>query len=263
MCKFTVWACTKCLKIERPRRIASKKELPKRRYYALIEEERCGYWYCNAGDSAFVPAVSADTADRATCGDQMCVLDKCECQITTWDCCTARRYRRGRSQFYPFVYSIVVNASRDELRDADRLRIEPYYLPTLSAKTVLGHLMDTLPDDDYAVWYATYKEHNLGRYMNNYTFYISTFYKDDDDDDDRLRYLVKVVRRYGDVCPQLYEGVLSKFLKLRSLLREERRLDRQRQSGQLAFESYSLVIERRQSKRDQKKHAEIDRRDRI
>lgn len=250
MCKFEVWACTKCFKVERPKTIKSKRALPKRRYYILIEEVRCDYWYCNATDSAFAPAVSIDTA-QATCGDQMCAVDRCKCVINTWDCCRARRHRRGRSECYPYFYSIDVSARRDdEVRsDVDRLRIEPYYLPTLDAKTVLACLMDILPDDDYVIWYTRYDETNVGHYMGNYSFFMSTYYKDDVADS-RLFYSVKVVRRYGDACPQMYEGVLGKFLRLRSLLRKERRAGSQRLGEQLSFESYSVVIARRQSKKE-------------
>ena len=200
MCHFVILLCLNCLSSRRPRLLPQDISADS---VSLFEEVSCGYWYCYAlRDEA-----PSYVQPGHTCGDQLCEVHFCNANVINRLCCSdlapnVEAYRR----FRPAQPSIPRSFC-----------IEPYLVPVLTNRQLLLLLCECVTDTDSEV--AIYFDKLL--VAENYNFYFST-YCIWNGVSTRNRYRVKVERHQGETHPQLYEGSLAKFLKLRKHIRRQR-----------------------------------------
>ena len=129
-----------------------------------------------------------------------------------WNCCSGDT---------PVFYRRYVVESK-EVRE---LRIEPYLIPVLTNRQLLLLLLDHFHDSDSQIVTTCYDD-KLIVVVDDYKLYFSTYYvyvKGSTHDSSKVRYQVRVERFDEKADPQIYDGLLSKFLKLRALHRRRRR----------------------------------------
>lgn len=202
MCKMYFPRCWVCKKRQPVRRVISaiapaKRDLASSVLY--LEEDPCGYWYCKFQSLESL----ADYENRVgdTCGEQMCDPTKCRLIEVKVDCCF-----RGAN-----FYSVVKFATTTTQRIP--VTLDDYLTPHLSSFQLARLLY-------FRLAYRDFKRLRIGGAIDftDYASYRITVYGDVD----RICLVVKVTRKDGDRCPQIFEGSYCRFLAL-SFWKEEKR----------------------------------------
>ena len=202
MCRFVLLCCVNCRSVRRPKLLEGKNI--ETATANVFEETSCGYWYCDALRDELSPL----RRSHETCGDQFCELDRCKASPVMWNCCS------GDSPIFYRRYVV-------ESKEVRELRIEPYLIPVLTNRHLLLLLLDHFHDSDSQIATTCYDD-KLIVVVDDYKLYFSTYYvyvKGSTYDSSRVRYQVRVERFEEKADPQIYDGLLSKFLTLRALHR--------------------------------------------
>ena len=205
MCRFVLLWCVNCRSARRPELLGKDIDIATTN---VFEEVSCGYWYCDALRDELSPL----RRPHETCGDQFCELDRCKAKPVMWNCCS------GDTPVFSRRYVV-------ESKEVRELRIEPYLIPVLTNRQLLLLLLDHFHDSDSQIATTCYDD-KLIVVVDDYKLYFSTYYvyvKGSTHDSSKVRYQVRVERFDEKADPQIYDGLLSKFLKLRALHRRRRR----------------------------------------
>lgn len=157
----------------------------------VVVNKRCGYWYCEFNNKSIDLSRRIDRIEK-TCGDPFCETQKCNLTSRVIDCCFSREHTRIR----------VIELEEAPIELVPPHSVDCYLVPCLTAPEIGEMLFDNLETADF----RTFGNGGTVRFQDEFYKYLVK------GDVDRIKLTVTVIRRGGDVYPQMYEGSYCRFL---------------------------------------------------